>query len=61
MLGDDTPMPEMVLPQALQNQQASVSTDIFAAPVEIPTADTVVTPIEPATQKGINEVEVLDM
>ncbi len=61
LLGDDTPMPEMVLPQALQNQQASATTDIFAAPVEIPTAGTVVTPIEPAVQKNVNEVEVLDM
>ena len=61
LLGDDTQVPEMVLPQALQNQQASASSDIFAAPAEMPTADTVVTPVEQTTTQSVNQIEVLDM
>ena len=67
LLGDDTPVPEMVLPKALQAEQASAPADIFAAPVEIPTADTVAAPAEQATvaapepNKNVNQIEVLDM
>ncbi len=61
LLGEDTQVPEMVLPKALQEQQASVSTDIFAAPAAMPTADTVAAPVEPAATQSVNQIEVLDM